>query len=171
MASLVKPNLPQGRRLPKTFLVVLFLFLLWAALMLVGFLNPSALYQPLLIAQQIAGWVFVITVAVVGSLLLGMFISHRLLTHGGFTPFEEEMMRMRKDVQQQLNHTQKMHEEVSLMRLEVARLKAASRQGADREGDLEPGVRSKRGGTQGELAVAASSAAGEGAEGLDDLGR
>jgi hypothetical protein len=124
----------MGRRLPKTFVVVVGLFAFWLAIVGLVAVNPGALNTLFFLAQQIAGWVFIIVVAIVGALLLGMFISHRLLTHGGFTPFEEEMMRMRKEVQQSLKHSEKMREEVSLLRVEVARMRRDGRASAPREG-------------------------------------
>ena len=172
MPFLVKPNLPLRRRLPKTFLIVVGLFAFWAAMMALVVVNPSALNTLFFLAQTIVGWLFVIVVAIVGALLLGMFISHRLLTHGGFTPFEEEMMRMRKDVQQQLSHTEKMREEVSLLRLEVARLKSAARGASpDRGAGIEAAPPPARRGTQAALTVGASSSGDEGSEGLEELGR
>ena len=113
--------------------MVVTLFAAWLGLVLLVAVAPGALNTLFFLAQQIAGWVFIIVVAIVGALLLGMFISHRLLTHGGFTPFEEEMMRMRKEVQASLKHSEKMREEVSLLRVDVARLRREARGGAARE--------------------------------------
>jgi hypothetical protein len=42
--------------------------------------------------------VFTTILALVGALFLGIYISQRLQSPGGFTPFEEEMLRMRSDV-------------------------------------------------------------------------
>ena len=44
--------------------------------------------------------VFTTLVALVGAIFIGVYLSHRLLNPTGFTPFEEEMLRMRADVQQ-----------------------------------------------------------------------
>jgi len=44
--------------------------------------------------------VFTTLVALVGAIFIGVYLSHRLLSPTGFTPFEEEMLRMRADVQQ-----------------------------------------------------------------------
>jgi hypothetical protein len=38
--------------------------------------------------------------AVVGAIFIGLYISHRLLTPRGFTPFEQEMLRMRTEVRE-----------------------------------------------------------------------
>ncbi len=164
---MVKPNLPLRRRVPKTFIVVVALFTFWFAITALAVVFPGALNTLYFLAQQIAGWVFVIVVAVVGALLLGMFISHRLLTHGGFTPFEEEMMRMRKDVQQSLGHTEKMREEVSLMRVEVARMRRAPRGGAPRAGDEVEHAHAREAGAK----AGASASPGEGADDLDEFRR
>ncbi|MCI4327373.1 MAG: hypothetical protein L3K16_07050 [Thermoplasmata archaeon] len=43
--------------------------------------------------------VFTTILALVGALFVGIYISQRLQTPGGFTRFEEEMLRMRSDVQ------------------------------------------------------------------------
>ena len=44
--------------------------------------------------------VFTTLIALVGAIFIGVYLSHRLLSPTGFTPFEEEMLRMRADVQQ-----------------------------------------------------------------------
>jgi uncharacterized protein YneF (UPF0154 family) len=38
--------------------------------------------------------------SIVGAVFVGMFVSHRILSGKGFTPFEEEMLRMRQDVRE-----------------------------------------------------------------------
>jgi uncharacterized membrane protein (DUF106 family) len=42
--------------------------------------------------------VFTTILALVGAIFIGIYISHRILSPRGFTPFEEEMLRMRADV-------------------------------------------------------------------------
>ncbi len=42
--------------------------------------------------------VFTTILALIGAIFIGIYISHRFLAPGGFTPFEEEMLRMRSDV-------------------------------------------------------------------------
>jgi len=44
--------------------------------------------------------IFTTLVALVGAIFIGVFLSHRILNPTGFTPFEEEMLRMRSDVQE-----------------------------------------------------------------------
>jgi len=42
--------------------------------------------------------VFTTVVALVGAIFIGIYISARILSPSGFTPFEEEMLRMRTDL-------------------------------------------------------------------------
>jgi hypothetical protein len=44
--------------------------------------------------------VFTTILALVGALFIGIYISQRLNAPGGFTPFEEEMLKMRSEVKQ-----------------------------------------------------------------------
>ena len=41
---------------------------------------------------------FTTTVALVGAIFIGIFISSRMMRPTGFTPFEEEMLRMRGEL-------------------------------------------------------------------------
>ncbi|HEV2519690.1 MAG TPA: hypothetical protein VGX00_03605 [Thermoplasmata archaeon] len=43
--------------------------------------------------------VFTTILALVGAVFIGIYISQRMQSTGGFTAFEEEMLRMRSDVQ------------------------------------------------------------------------
>jgi hypothetical protein len=36
--------------------------------------------------------------ALVGALFVGIYIAHAIMTPGGFTPFEEEMLKMRENL-------------------------------------------------------------------------
>jgi hypothetical protein len=44
--------------------------------------------------------VFTTLLALVGAIFIGVFLSHRLMNPIGFTPFEEEMLRMRADLRE-----------------------------------------------------------------------
>lgn len=44
------------------------------------------------------GLIFVTIVALVGAIFIGIYVSQRLLSPRGFSPFEEEMLKMRADV-------------------------------------------------------------------------
>jgi len=63
--------------------------------------------------------VFTTILALVGALFLGIYISQRLQTPGAFTPFEEEMLKMRAEVRE--------------IRAEVARLSEAGGSGSGRD--------------------------------------
>jgi membrane protein implicated in regulation of membrane protease activity len=55
----------------------------------------AALADPL---TFIFSLVFTSIVSIVGAIFIGIFISQRLLSQSGFTPFEEEMLRMRAEL-------------------------------------------------------------------------
>ncbi len=38
--------------------------------------------------------------SIVGAVFVGMLVSHRLLSTKGFTPFEQEMLRMRQEIRE-----------------------------------------------------------------------
>jgi len=57
----------------------------------------SAIANPL---AFVIALVFTTLLALVGAIFIGVFLSHRLLSTTGFTPFEEEMLKMRADLQQ-----------------------------------------------------------------------
>jgi hypothetical protein len=44
--------------------------------------------------------IFTTILALVGAIFIGIYISNRMLSPSGFTPFEEEMLRMRKELQE-----------------------------------------------------------------------
>jgi ABC-type multidrug transport system fused ATPase/permease subunit len=165
---LVKPNLPLRRRVPKAFLVVVALLALWAALIALPYLSPNSVNTLFFAGQNFAGWVFLAVFAIVGAVLVGMFLSHRLLSHGGFTPFEEEMLRMRKDVQQSLTHAEKMREEVSLLRVEVARLKRGTRSSSGAGEGPHDGLSAR---APPAKAAEAMASVDEGSEGVEQFGR
>lgn len=58
-------------------------------------------YQDVLLSNF---WAFlfslvsIVILAVVGAAFFGIYLSHRYLTTRQFTPFEEEMLRMRSDI-------------------------------------------------------------------------
>lgn len=50
------------------------------------------------------GVIFALTVisvlSIIGAVFVGMFVSHRILSTKGFTPFEQEMLRMRGEIRE-----------------------------------------------------------------------
>lgn len=55
----------------------------------------SALGDPIALLFAL---VFTTVLALVGAVFIGIYFSHRLRSPGSFTPFEEEMLRMRSEV-------------------------------------------------------------------------
>jgi hypothetical protein len=84
--------------------VILFWVIVIAALLFVEVAEITHLFT--LPVQSAAGnlvsfvfaLVFTTILALIGAIFIGIYISHRFLTPTGFTPFEEEMLRMRADV-------------------------------------------------------------------------
>jgi len=65
--------------------------------MIVGWIQ----FQDILInfVAFVFGLVIISFLAVVGAMFIGMFISHRIFSSREFTNFEEEMLKMRRDVE------------------------------------------------------------------------
>src|SRR5437899_1491465 len=63
---------------------------------LTGFITPAGLISSFL--TVIVGLVIISVFAFIGAIFLGMFVSHRILSGKGFTPFEQEMLRMRQEI-------------------------------------------------------------------------
>jgi len=57
----------------------------------------NALSDPL---SFVVALVFTTLLALVGAIFIGVYVSARLMSPTGFTPFEEEMLRMRSDLQE-----------------------------------------------------------------------
>jgi len=55
----------------------------------------TALNDPLAVVIAL---LFTSLLALVGAIFIGIWVSHRLWSPTGFTPFEEEMLRMRADL-------------------------------------------------------------------------
>ncbi len=62
----------------------------------VGWINPgNVVFSFFLI---VLGVVVLAVLALIGAVFLGMVISHRIMAGQAFTPFEEEMLKMRQEV-------------------------------------------------------------------------
>ncbi|MGC2290161.1 MAG: hypothetical protein WA688_09960 [Thermoplasmata archaeon] len=85
-------------RLPIFWIVVI------AALLLLEVAELTRLFTiPFLVAVSnpvtfALGLIFVTIVALVGAIFIGIYVSQRLLSPRGFSPFEEEMLKMRAEV-------------------------------------------------------------------------
>jgi hypothetical protein len=62
-----------------------------------GVLSPNPI-------GSIFGFIFALTLvsilSIIGAVFVGMVVSHRILSVKGFTPFEQEMLRMRQEVRE-----------------------------------------------------------------------
>jgi len=86
-------------KIPLSFTVLVAVILVWAfytAFAWSGIVDVGS--DAALLAAFITGWVGVLVFAILGAFLLGMYASHRILSLGDITPFEEEMLRMKEDV-------------------------------------------------------------------------
>lgn len=78
-------------------LVVGVLVAVWIAVLL-GRITPGDLIGSFLVF--VYALVAVAVLSIIGAVFVGMWISHRVLSGQGFTPFEEEMLRMRQEVRE-----------------------------------------------------------------------
>jgi uncharacterized protein YneF (UPF0154 family) len=86
-------------KVPWSFTALVIVILTWAvytALVWSGIVDVGS--DAAQLASFITGWVGVLVFAILGAFLLGMYASHRILSLGDITPFEEEMLRMKEDV-------------------------------------------------------------------------
>ncbi len=65
---------------------------------LTGLINASNLIASFF--TFVVALVVVSILSIIGAVFVGMFVSHRILSGKGFTPFEQEMLRMRQDVRE-----------------------------------------------------------------------
>ena len=75
--------------------VVLALAIVWGS-MLAGLVSFTDIVLNFVLI--IFSLVVIAILAIVGAVFVGIFVSHRLLSAQGFTPFEREMLEMREDV-------------------------------------------------------------------------
>lgn len=100
-------------KIPLSFTVLVAVILIWAvytALAWSGVVDVGS--DALVMAAFITGWVGVLVFAILGAFLLGMYASHRILSLGDITPFEEEMLRMKEDVAQVHSELQKLRKAI-----------------------------------------------------------
>lgn len=93
-------KLPEQKiRVPKIYIAIL-VVLLSIALFIGGtWLRIIPLGDVFLYTQfAVIGWIGMILFAILGAVFLGMLLSHRLITTQNFTPFEQMVMGMRKEV-------------------------------------------------------------------------
>jgi uncharacterized membrane protein YczE len=76
-------------------LIIGVLAAIWLAVLL-GYLTPGDILGSFL--TLVFALVVISILAIIGAVFLGMVISHRIISGQGFTPFEEEMLKMRQEV-------------------------------------------------------------------------
>ncbi len=64
----------------------------------IGWITPGNLITSFFLI--VLGLVVLAVLALIGAVFLGMVISHRIMAGQGFTPFEEEMLKMRQEVRE-----------------------------------------------------------------------
>ena len=88
-------------RVPPSYLAILIVLVVLGVFVLgstLGWLRYQSVFFHAL--GFIIGWFGLITLGLIGAFFLGMLWGHRILSIGSFTPFEEEMIRMREDIKQ-----------------------------------------------------------------------
>ncbi|MEK6988620.1 MAG: hypothetical protein AABX97_11140 [Candidatus Thermoplasmatota archaeon] len=78
-------------------LIVGVLVVIWISI-LTGVITPGNLVGSFL--NLILALAFIAILAIIGAVFLGMFVSHRIMSTQGFTPFEQEMLKMRQEVRE-----------------------------------------------------------------------
>lgn len=86
-------------KIPKSFIFWVILFCI-IALFVALFIYPDITDVFFYIRTAIVAWTALIILALIGAIFIGMLLSHRILSIGGFTPFEEEMLKMREDIKE-----------------------------------------------------------------------
>ena len=75
--------------------LVLVLVVVWGS-MLAGLIRLADIVLNFFLI--IFSLVVIAILAIIGAVFVGIFVSHRILSAQGFTPFEREMLEMREDV-------------------------------------------------------------------------
>jgi hypothetical protein len=78
-------------------LIVGVLAAIWIGVLL-GRITPGDLVGSFLVL--VYSLVVIAILSIIGAVFVGMWVSHRVLSGKGFTPFEEEMLRMRQEVRE-----------------------------------------------------------------------
>ena len=88
-------------RIPTIFIVlviVLVIVTIWIILFLTGIFEVTDILLNFM--GFISMLISITTLAIVGAIFLGMYVSHRMLSKRGFTPFEMSMLEMHEDIKE-----------------------------------------------------------------------
>jgi len=82
-------------RIPRLYIFIILIAILFSVVNIIVLYYAENL---VLYIGAVWGWISLLIMSLVGTLLIGMYIAYRLLAMRSFTPFEREMMEMRVDV-------------------------------------------------------------------------
>lgn len=99
-------------KVPLSYRVIILILLILALVIVILWL-PSISIESIFffLVNFIVGWVVIIIIAIIGAFLLGMYVSHRMISHGSLTPFEEEILKMREEIRE-------IHEKINKLLIE-----------------------------------------------------
>lgn len=89
----MKPSLEF--RLPRLYVFIIIMAILFSALNVLILFYGQNLF---IYFQAIWSWAGVLLLAMIGAMVIGMFLAYRLVAYREFTPFEKDMMEMRVEV-------------------------------------------------------------------------
>jgi len=87
--------------------IILVLVVIWGS-MLAGLIRFADIVLNFFLI--IFSLVVIAILAIIGAVFVGIFVSHRILSAQGFTPFEREMLEMREDVKKIKDKLEKMEQ-------------------------------------------------------------
>ena len=94
---------------------IMALLVLW----FMGIIDTGSILADILII--FVQWVFITGLALLGAIVLGMFVGHRIFSLRGFTPFEKGMLVMRSDVRSIETRLDAIEQQLKEIREEIAR--------------------------------------------------
>ncbi|MFP4001088.1 MAG: hypothetical protein ACOCTN_04190 [Candidatus Natronoplasma sp.] len=100
------------RRIPLTLKVIsisIVIFGLVGVAVIAGWIQFEDIFYNFV--AFVFGLVLIAFLAVIGAVFIGMYISHRIFSSREFTTFEEEMLKMRRDVEEIKTKIDEMREE------------------------------------------------------------
>ena len=92
------------------FVIILVIISIWIIASLAGLIPVEELL--LNFTGFISMLVSITMLAVLGAIFLGMYLSHRMLTKKGFTPFEISMLEMHEDIKELKKRLTKIENEI-----------------------------------------------------------
>jgi amino acid permease len=101
-------------RIPMMYYLIL-LILIIIAIWIIGTLSGIIPIKDILLnfIGFISMLVSITMLAIVGAIFLGMYLSHRILTKKGFTPFEISMLEMHEDIKDMKKRVTKMENQLN----------------------------------------------------------